>query len=131
MKVTGFKTWRLEVDSAPWYFGNPIPKDEPLKWEYPLTRVSTDEDIHGYTMGYGANGEGRIDSCILHDLYVDALVGEDPFQHEAIWQVFKRKNRHLYSLTDTAIWNAGRSPLGHQRQSHRPSDRCPVGRLSK
>ena len=103
MKVTGFKTWRLEVDSAPWYFGNPIPKDEPLKWEYPLTRVSTDEDIHGYTMGYGANGEGRIDSCILHDLYVDALVGEDPFQHEAIWQVFKRKNRHLYSLTDTAI----------------------------
>src|SRR4029453_2175101 len=39
----------------------------------------------------------------LKDVYLDSLLGENPLHHEAIWQNLRRKNRHLYGLTDTIL----------------------------
>lgn len=103
MKITGMKIWRLQIDAKPWYGDAPIPKGEPTIFEFPLVRISTDEGIEGYTMGYGTNGEGRGNAYLLKDVYLDSLLGEDPLRHEAIWQNLRRKNRHLYGLTDTIL----------------------------
>jgi L-alanine-DL-glutamate epimerase-like enolase superfamily enzyme len=103
MKITGMKTRRLQIDAKPWYGEAPIPKGEPSIFEFPLVCVSTDEGIEGYTMGYGTNGEGRANAFLLHDVYLDSLLDENPLHHEAIWQNLRRKNRHLYGLTDTIL----------------------------
>jgi L-alanine-DL-glutamate epimerase-like enolase superfamily enzyme len=103
MRITGIETRRLQIDASPWYFGEPRPKGEPATWEYPLITVSTDEGIDGYSMGYGANGEGRPNAYTTHDLYTDCLVGEDPLHTEALWQMMRIKNRHLYAHTDTVL----------------------------
>jgi L-alanine-DL-glutamate epimerase-like enolase superfamily enzyme len=82
MKITGVEVRRLEIDASPWYFGTPIPADEPATWEYPLVRVITDEGIDGYSMGYGANGEGRPNAHAISDTYACALIGRDPLLRE-------------------------------------------------
>src|ERR1700678_4418379 len=100
MKITAVEVRRLEIDASPWYFGHPIPADEPLTWEYPLVRVQTDEGIEGYSMGYGANGEGRPNAHTIASTYAIALLGRDPLEREAVWQDLRRRNRHLYAHTD-------------------------------
>jgi L-alanine-DL-glutamate epimerase-like enolase superfamily enzyme len=117
MKITAVEVRRLQIDASPWYFGQPIPPDEPATWEYPLVRVATDEGIDGYSMGYGANGEGRPNAHAISDTYASALIGKDPLLRESIWQDIRRRNRHLYAHTDTvlgildvALWDiAGRA----------------------
>lgn len=103
MKITAVEVRRLEIDASPWYFGHPIPADEPAAWEYPLVRVVTDEGIDGYSMGYGANGEGQPNAHAIGDTYALALVGRDPLLREQIWQDIRRRNRHLYAHTDTVL----------------------------
>jgi len=112
VKITGVEIRRLRIDASPWYFGHPIPADEPDTWEYPLVRVSTDEGVDGFATGYGANGEGRPNSYAIRDAYASALIGLDPLHHERIWQLLRRRNRHLYAHTDTvqgildvALWD--------------------------
>ena len=103
MKITAVEVRRLQIDASPWYFGQPIPADEPTVWEYPLVRVVTDDGIDGYSMGYGANGEGRPNARAISDTYAFALIGKDPLHREAIWQDIRRRNRHLYAHTDTVL----------------------------
>ena len=100
MKITGMKTHILALDSTPWYGGEPIPKNVPITWHYPFTIVSTDEGIDGYTMGYGANSEGRGTAHQLHDVYLPVIIGQDPLRHEALWQELMDLNRHLYPMSD-------------------------------
>jgi L-alanine-DL-glutamate epimerase-like enolase superfamily enzyme len=112
MKITAVDIRRIEIDATPWYGGTPIPPNEPATWEYPLVTVSTDEGVTGYSMGYGANGEGRPNAYTIHDVYAPQLLGKDPLHHEEIWQEIRRLNRHLYAHTDTvqgildvALWD--------------------------
>lgn len=100
MKITGMKTHILAIDSTPWYGGAPVPDNVPLTWHYPLTIVSTDEGIDGWTMGYGANSEGRGTAHQLHDVYLPTIMGKDPLRHEALWQELIDLNRHLYPISD-------------------------------
>ena len=90
----------LALDAAPWYGDSPIPADVPPVWHFPLTCITTDEGIDGYTMGYGANGEGIGSAHQLHDVYLRAIRGKDPRQHEELWRELMSLNRHLYAITD-------------------------------
>lgn len=100
MKITGMKTHILAIDSTPWYGGAPVPTNVPVIWHYPFTIVSTDEGIDGWTMGYGANSEGRGTAHQLHDIYLPTIMGKDPLRHEALWQELVDLNRHLYPISD-------------------------------
>ena len=90
----------LALDAQPWYGDSPIPDDVPPVWHFPLTCVSTDEGIDGYTMGYGANGEGIGSAHQLHDVYLRAILGRDPRRHEDLWRELMSLNRHLYPISD-------------------------------
>ena len=90
----------LALDAQPWYGDRPIPDDVPPVWHFPLTCVSTDEGIDGYTMGYGANGEGIGSAHQLHDVYLRAILGRDPRRHEDLWRELMSLNRHLYPISD-------------------------------
>ena len=67
VKITKVAVHRLEIDATPWYFGHPIPADEPRIWEYPLLVLETDTGLTGYSMGMGANGEGRTNSYAVFE----------------------------------------------------------------
>lgn len=103
MRITKVTLHRVRIDARPWYFGSPIPFDEPLEWEYPLLVLDTDDGFTGYSMGYGANGEGRASTVALEDIYAPSLIGADPLQSSRIWETLKRKNRHLYAHTDACL----------------------------
>jgi L-alanine-DL-glutamate epimerase-like enolase superfamily enzyme len=103
MRITAVEIRLLEIDASPWYFGHPIPVERAATWHYPLVRVTTDEGIDGYSMGYGVNGEGRPNAYTIKDAYSSALIGKDPLHREAIWQAIRRRNRHLYAHTDTVL----------------------------
>src|SRR5919199_792747 len=103
MKITGMTTWRLAFDATSWYRDAPLPKGEDRTWEYPLVRISTDEGIDGYTMGFGTIGESLSNAYLLHEVYWNDIKGEDPLRHEALWQALRRKNRHLYTFTDVYL----------------------------
>ena len=103
MKITSMSVRRLRISAEPWYCGNPIPPGEPAFWEYPLLCLRTDGGIEGYAMGYGTNGEGRANACLLHDVYRDVLLGMNSLHSEEIWQRLRRLHRHLYLQSD-AIW---------------------------
>jgi L-alanine-DL-glutamate epimerase-like enolase superfamily enzyme len=100
VKITGMKTHILAIDSTLWYGGAPVPTNVPVTWHYPFTIVSTDEGIDGWTMGYGANSEGRGTAYQLHDVYLPAILGKDPLCTEALWQELMDLNRHLYPISD-------------------------------
>ena len=100
MRITGLVTRVLALDAAPWYGDSPIPDNVPPVWHFPLSCVSTDEGIDGYTMGYGANGEGVGSARQLHDVYLRAILGRDPRCTEELWQELMSLNRHLYPMTD-------------------------------
>ena len=123
MKITGMVTRVLALDAQPWYGDSPIPDDVPPVWHFPLTCVTTDEGIDGYTMGYGANGEGIGSAHQLHDVYLRAILGKDPLRHEDLWHELMSLNRHLYPISDgllgmldVAFWDikgkAAGKPIG-------------------
>lgn len=103
MKITGMTTRILALDATPWFGGEPIPSEIPAVWHYPLTVISTDEGIDGYTMGYGANGEGRGSAHQLHDVFLPLLRGKNPLHTEARWQEMMALNRHLYPISDGLV----------------------------
>ncbi len=103
MTITDITTRIVRQSSALWYGPRPIPAGYPPYFDFPLTTIHTDEGIEGYTMDYGPLGQGRGSAHALHDIYYYDLVGQNPLHHEAIWQRFRAKQRHLYNFRET-IW---------------------------
>lgn len=103
MKISGMTTRLLAIDASPWFDDFPIPKGIPSVWHYPLTCISTDEGIEGWTMGYGANGEGRGSAYQLHDVFLPAILGKNPLRQEGLWQELMELNRHLYPISDGLV----------------------------
>lgn len=103
MKITGITTRIIRQSSERWYAPNPIPAGYFPYFDFPFTTLHTDEGVEGYTMDYGPLGQGRGSAYAVHDIYYYDLVGKDPLNHEAIWQQFRIKQRHLYNFRE-AIW---------------------------
>ena len=104
MKITEITTRRLRLGAEPWFAPRAIPSGHVPYWEFPFTTLHTDEGIDGYTMDYGPLGQGRGSAYAVHDIFYYDLVGQDPLNHEAIWQKLRMKQRHLYNFTET-IWS--------------------------
>ena len=104
MKITEITTRIIRQSSALWYHPNPIPEGYTPHFDFPLTTLHTDEGIEGYTMDYCPLGQGRASAYAVHDIFYHDLVGKDPLNHEAIWQQFRTKQRHLYNIRET-IWS--------------------------
>jgi len=61
-----------------------------------LLRIVTDEGVEGYCFG--------ADSEVIHHVAKPALVGEDPFYRERIWQQLTQRQRmHLGVLSDRVL----------------------------
>ena len=54
-------------------------------------------------MQYGGLGEGAAVGHIVHEAYAQELLGLDPLMPESIWQGLRRKNRHMYNVSDAII----------------------------
>lgn len=104
MKITEITTRRVRRSSELWFAPLPPPEGAPRFFEFSLTTLHTDEGIEGHTMDYGPLGQGRGSSYAVHDIFYADLIGEDPLNHEAIWQKLRRKQRHLYNFTES-IWS--------------------------
>jgi L-alanine-DL-glutamate epimerase-like enolase superfamily enzyme len=112
MIITKIALRRLVIDSRPFYNGLPVPKDEKSVWEFPLLSIETDAGITGYSMGYGTSGQGHGIAQALLDTYAHLILGENALRHEHLWHKIRRKNRHVYDMTDTcqgiidvALWD--------------------------
>ena len=103
MKITGITTRIVRQSSDRWYAPHPVPEGYCPHFDFPFTILHTDAGVEGYTMDYGPLGQGTSSAYALHDIYFNDLVGKDPLNHEAIWQQFKTKQRHLYNFRE-AIW---------------------------
>jgi L-alanine-DL-glutamate epimerase-like enolase superfamily enzyme len=86
---------------------------------YSLDTIDTDEGVEGHTMQYGGLGEGAAIGHAMHEAYASDLIGQDPLIPEAIWQGLRRKNRHMYNVSDAiagaldvAIWDIRGKALG-------------------
>lgn len=104
MKITGITTRLVRLGSEAWYAPRPVPMGYAKYFEFPFTTLHTDEGVEGYTSDYCPLGQGRGSAYFVHDVYYHDLVGQDPLNHEAIWQRLRAKQRHLYNLTET-IWS--------------------------
>lgn len=104
MKITEITTRRVRRSSELWYAPHSVPDHAPRYFEFALTTIHTDEQIDGHTMDYGPLGQGRGSAYAVHDIFYADLIGEDPLNHEAIWQKLRRKQRHLYNFTET-LWS--------------------------
>ena len=112
MKITDVSVRLVRQDAALWHAPNKVPPDDYPCFDFPLVTVKTDEGIEGYTMDYCPLGQGRATAFGLKDIYGWELVGRNPLDHEAIWQRFRGKQRHLYNVTpamwstlDVALWD--------------------------
>jgi len=110
--IRGVSLRRLAIDSSPFYNGYPVPPDEKSVWEFPLLSIETDAGVTGYSMGYGTSGQGHGMAQALLDTYAHLILGENALFHEKIWHKLRRKNRHVYDMTDTcqgiidvALWD--------------------------
>jgi L-alanine-DL-glutamate epimerase-like enolase superfamily enzyme len=104
MKIIDISTRRIRLGAEPWFTPHAIPSGHVPYFEFPFTTLHTGEGIDGYTMDYGPLGQGRGSAYAVHDIYYHDLVGQDPLNHEAIWQKLRSKQRHLYNFTET-IWS--------------------------
>ena len=103
MKITGMSARLLEIDASPRFGEEGVPAGRPSTWHYPLITLHTDSGIDGYTMGYGNQGDGRALMYLVRDVFMAELIGENSLQIEQIWQKIRRRNRHLYALTDAVV----------------------------
>lgn len=104
MHITGLTSRILEYDLREAYGDGPKPKEIfDTRYHISLDALHTDEGIDGYTMQYGGLGEGRAIGHALHEAYGGDLIGRDPRDIERIWHDLRRKNRHMYNLTDAVI----------------------------
>jgi L-alanine-DL-glutamate epimerase-like enolase superfamily enzyme len=72
-------------------------------WDYALISVSTDEDITGYSMGFGVFREGTGTAYHIRDVYRDRLIGRDPLDGELLWQELMALTRGSYPLNETIV----------------------------
>ncbi|GAB3987325.1 enolase C-terminal domain-like protein [Spirosoma daeguense] len=103
MQITDITTRLIRISAGAWFHPRPVPAGHVPYWDFPLTTLHTSDGIEGYTMDYGPLGQGRASAYAVHDVFYHDLVGKDPLNHEAIWQAFRQKQRHLYNLRE-AIW---------------------------
>lgn len=110
--ITCLETRVVEFDALPRYGGKPVPKGRPLTWKYPWVTLRSDDGTEGYSTGYGPHGDGPAIADILHEVYAEAVLGENPREPERIWQKLTAKTRHLYNLSnallgvlDVAVWD--------------------------
>lgn len=104
MHITDLTTRLIRLSSEAWYAPNPVPAGYSPYFDFPLTTLHTDEPgLEGHTMDYGPLGQGRPSALAVHSIYFHELVGKNPLHHEAIWQSFRQKQRHLYNFRE-AIW---------------------------
>lgn len=104
MQITDITTRIIRLSSEAWFAPHPIPAGATPHFDFPLTTLHTSEPgIEGYTMDYGPLGQGRASAYAVHDIYYHDLVDKNPLHHEAIWQAFRQKQRHLYNFRE-AIW---------------------------
>jgi L-alanine-DL-glutamate epimerase-like enolase superfamily enzyme len=90
--------------------------DEP--WDIVLIRVLTDEGVEGNAFGWGVRS-GAVTAKIVADVLKPALVGEDPFDREKIWQKIRLLDRWLAFLPiyaqgplDVALWDIAAKVAG-------------------
>jgi len=108
MRITGVTSRILsyplgEADLLERY-GN-RPRDDHPKYHISLDTLHTDEGLEGHTMQYvGRSADaGRVLAQGLHAWYATEVMGRDPSDIEAIWQDLRRKNRHLYGVSDAIM----------------------------
>ncbi len=101
MKVTSVEYRLLALDRSLW-LGDRSPEWD-VEWLFPLFQFHTTDGIDGYSMGYGAAGDGRLLVAGLRDIYAPALRGVDPIRSEELWQRLRRRGRHLYSVSDAMV----------------------------
>ena len=140
MRITSVTTRLISIDPRAFYARRRAPQQFNMNWEFPLLEIATDSGLKGYSMGRGTHGEGRGLAHAFQDIYGHRLIGRDPINEpEALWQMFRRDNRHLYSISDAplgvidvALWDirgkAAGLPLatllGRYRKMHIPDDPC-------
>jgi L-alanine-DL-glutamate epimerase-like enolase superfamily enzyme len=80
-------------------------------WDIVLIRVLTDEGIEGNAFGWGVRS-GEVTAKIVADVLKPAMVGEDPFDREKIWQKIRTLDRWLAFFPlyaqgplDVALWD--------------------------
>ncbi len=104
MKITSVTTRLISIDPRAFYAQRRAKQQFNLNWEFPLLEIGTDTGIKGYSMGRGTHGEGRGLAHAFQDIYGHRLIGRDPINEpEALWQMFKSDNRHLYSISDAPL----------------------------
>ena len=113
MRISGITTRVLAYDIRESHPDGKIPEgmSDPI-YPIPLVTLHTDESLDGHTMQYGGLGEGRAIAHLLHEAYAADVIGRDPRDVEAIWQDLRRKDRHMYNVSnatsgaiDVALWD--------------------------
>ncbi|NDD62497.1 MAG: hypothetical protein EBZ36_00705 [Acidobacteria bacterium] len=104
MKITGITTRIVRLSSEAWYAPHPVPPGGARFFDFPFTTLQTDAGIEGYTSDYCPLGQGPGSARFVHDVFSQDLLGQNPLHHEAIWQRWRLKQRHLYNVSET-IWS--------------------------
>lgn len=110
--IVALETRVVEFSAAPRYGGKPVPKGRPLTWKFPWVTLRAADGTEGHATAYGPHGDGPAMAEILHDVYAETILGENPLDTERIWQKLTAKTRHLYHLShalvgvlDVAVWD--------------------------
>ncbi|TMG25232.1 MAG: mandelate racemase/muconate lactonizing enzyme family protein [Chloroflexi bacterium] len=104
MKITGLTSRIVAYDVSSAWGEGVIPEGITSSiHRYSFDSIETDEGIEGHTMQYGGLGEGAAVGHIVHEAYAQELLGLDPLMPESIWQGLRRKNRHMYNVSDAII----------------------------
>ena len=87
-------------------------------WDMVVIRVLTDEGVEGNAFGWGVRS-GEVTAKIVADVLKPALVGEDPFDREKIWQKIRTLDRWLAFFPlyaqgpmDVALWDIAAKKAG-------------------
>ena len=120
MRITGLSSRILEYDLREAWGEGRIPEGiHSTRVPVSFDTLHTDEGIDGWTMEYGGLGEGRAIGHVLHEAYANDLIDRDPRLIESIWQDLRRKNRHMYNVSDAvagaidvALWDLRGKVMG-------------------
>jgi len=79
VKITGISQRLLKINAAPRFGNEGVPQGRPKFWHYPLITIHTDNEVDGYTMGYGNHGDGRAIMHLVKDIFWKEIKGESRF----------------------------------------------------